>query len=170
MGKWLIGLLDRCFAVVGALFFAQAPLFMQEYTQQLVGRTDELNLQVNAMRQAASVSDKSLEQLIHKFLVNSDLDVVRQGEVMFSLVGRWQQLNDALTAMEQSTFWSRPFAFLYHLNGDAFASTFHHFKLGLPLTIEGGVYALIGMCLGYMIFIGLKKLFTFRTQIDVPVA
>lgn len=158
MAKWLSGLLDRCFAVIGAMVFAQAPLFMQEYTQQLASRADELSLQVTAMRQAARLSGKSLEQLIQKFLENNDLDVVRQGEVMYSLVGRWHQLNDTLTAMQQSSLWSRPFVFLYHLNTDIFSSTLNHFKLGLPLNIEGGIYALLGMVFGYLIFISLKKI------------
>jgi Protein of unknown function (DUF2937) len=161
MFKWLTGLLDRAFSVIGALIFAQAPLFMQEYTQQLVGRTAELHMQVNAMRQAASLSNKSLEQLMQKFMENPDLDVVRQGEMMHALIGRWQQLSEALAAMQGSTLWGRPFAFLFHLNGDAFSSTFQHFRLGLPLNAEGGIYALLGMACGYLLFLGLKKAASF---------
>lgn len=165
MFKWLAGLLDRAFAVLGAVIFAQAPLFMQEYTQQLIGRTAELQLQVNAMRQAASLSGKTLEQLMQKFMSNSDPDVVLQGEVMQALVGRWHHLSEALSAMQESSLWSRPFAFLFHFNTDVFSSTFHQFRLGLPLTLEGGIYALFGMGCGYFIFICLKSLFRKATNV-----
>lgn len=158
MLKWIGGLLDRVFAVVGAICFAQAPLFMQQYTQQLIGRESELSLQVNTMRQAASLSGKTLEQLMKKFIENPDIDVVRQGEVMLALVGRWHKFSDALSAMQESTLWSRPFAFLYHLNTDTFSSTFHHFKFGLPLNMEGGVYALFGIGAGYLIFIFFRSI------------
>lgn len=152
MLKWLGGLTDRVFAVVGAIIFAQAPLFMQQYTQQLIGREAELRLQVDAMRHAASLSGKTLEQLTQKFMANPDIDVVRQGEVMLSIVGRWHHLSDALTAMQESSLWGRPIAFIYHLNMDTFSSTFHNFKMGLPLNVEGGVYALLGIATGYLVF------------------
>lgn len=157
--KWLAGLLDRAFVVVGAIIFAQLPLFMQEYSQQLVGRTAEMHLQVNAMRQAAGLSGKTLEQLIQKFLGNVDSDVVRQGEVMQALVGRWHHLSEALSAMQESTLWSRPFVFLFHLNTDVFSSTLHQFHLGLPLNLEGGIYALFGMGCGYVIFMAFRLIF-----------
>jgi hypothetical protein len=159
MIKWLSGLLDRAFAVIGAIVFAQAPLFMQEYTQQLIGRTAELRFQVNAMRHAASLSEKTLEQLTQKFMENSDPDVVLQGKVMFSIVERWQQLSEALTAMQESSIWGRPFAFIYHLNTDVFSSTFHQFKLGLPLNLEGGLYALVGLTTGYLFYTLIKNVF-----------
>lgn len=159
MMKWLSGLLDRAFAVIGAIVFAQAPLFMQEYTQQLIGRTAELRLQVNAMRQAASLSGKTLEQLTQKFMENSDPDVVLQGKVMLSIVERWQQLSEALTAMQGSSIWGRPFAFIYHLNTDVFSSTFHQFKLGLPLNLEGGLYALAGLTTGYLFYTLIRSVF-----------
>lgn len=159
MLKWLIGLLDRAFAVIGAIVFAQAPLFMQEYTQQLIGRTAELRLQVNAMRQAAGFSGKTLEQLMQKFMENSDSDVVLQGEVMHAMVGRWHQLSEALTVMQDSSLWERPFAFLYHLNSDVFSSTFHQFSLGLPLNLEGGIYAVLGMACGYLVFAIIRGFF-----------
>lgn len=63
MFKWIGGLMDRACAVVGAVVFAQAPLFMQQYSQQLIGRTAELKLQVDGMKQAANLSGKTLEQL-----------------------------------------------------------------------------------------------------------
>lgn len=158
MLKWFGGLMDRIFAVVGAIILAQAPLFMQQYTQQLVSRESELRLQVGAMRHAASLSGKTLEQLAQKFIENSDADVARQGEIMLAMLSRWHNLSDALAAMQESSIWSRPLAFLYHLNTDAFSSTLHHFTIGLPLNMEGGVYALLGLAMGCLVFTFFKGL------------
>jgi len=156
MFKWLGGLIDRFFAVIGAIFFAQVPLFMQQYSQQLIGRTAELRFQVDAMRQIANTSGKTLGQLMQKFLENSDADVALQGEIMLTMVNRWHHLSEALAAMQESSIWTRPFVFLTHLDNDVFFSTFEQFKIGLPLTPEGGVYALVGIVLGYSIFSVLK--------------
>ena len=158
MLPWLVGLLDRIFAVIGAAVFVQAPLFMQQYTQQLIGRTEELRLQVDAMRRAAGISGKTLDQLLQKFADSGDADFVHQGDVMSGIVQRWYHLSEALTAMEDSSLWSRPLSFLYHLNTDVFKSTLAHFSFGLPISLEGGIYAFIGLMFGYLIFSLLKKL------------
>jgi hypothetical protein len=150
--------MDRAFAVVGAVVFAQAPLFMQQYSQQLIGRTAELKLQVDGMRQAADLSGKTLAQLVQKFMQNPDPDVFRQGELMAGTIARWHSLSESLTAMQESSLWSRPFAFIYHLNFDVFYDTLHQFKVGLPLNMEGGAYALIGVLTGYLVFSLFKKI------------
>lgn len=159
MIKWLGGLLDRSFAVAGAVVFAQAPLFMQQYTQQMIGRAAELNLQVDAMRKSAGLSGKTIEQLSQKFMENADPDIMRQGEMMLATVGRWHNVTDGLVAMQESSIWSRPFAFLYHMNTEAFVSTLHEFRMGLPLNMEGGVYAVLGVVAGYVVFAVFRSVF-----------
>lgn len=159
MFKWVGGFMDRSVAVMGAIVFAQAPAFMQQYTQQMIGREIELRLQVDAIRHAAGISGKTVEQLTQKFIENPDLDIVHQGEMMLATISRWHSISDTLAAMQESTIWSRPIAFLYHLNIDAFISTFHHFKFGLYLNMEGGAYALIGVAIGHLVFLYFKKMF-----------
>lgn len=159
MLKWLGGLLDRSFAVAGAVVFAQAPLFMQQYTQQMIGRAAELNLQVDSLRKSAGLSGKTIEQLSQKFMANSDPDIMRQGEMMMATVGRWHNITDGLAAMQDSSIWGRPAAFLYHLNSEAFISTLHEFRMGLPLNMEGGVYALLGVVTGYLVFAIFRNIF-----------
>lgn len=158
MLKWIGGLMDRAFAVFGAILFAQMPLFMQQYTQQLIGRDAELKLQVDGMQNAAAVSGKTLEAFIRKFAESGDVDFISQGEAMQAMVARWHNLSDALAAMQNSNLWSRPFAFIYHLNGDAFGSTLANFQAGLPINLEGGAYALVGILFGYFVFATLRKI------------
>lgn len=159
MLRWFVGLLDRVVAVAGAALFSQAPLFMEQYTQQLIGRTAELGIQVDAMRRSASASGKTLDQLIQKFANSGDPDFTRQGEVMSGVIQRWQDLTGSLTAMEGSTLLSRPLNFMYHMNYEVFKSTLDHYTFGFPLTVEGGVYALIGLSVGYLLFAFVRKFF-----------
>lgn len=159
MLRWAGNLLDRMCAVVGAVVFVQFPLFITQYTQQLAGREAELRLQVNAMRQSASVSGKTLEQLIQKFLINTDPDFVRQGELMQSMVSRLQSIYEALTTLQDSSILARPFNFLLHLNVDAFKSTLQQYTIGFPLNLEGGAYALAGIVVGYALFSGVRRIF-----------
>lgn len=158
MLKLLAKLIDRIFVVIGALVFVQAPLFIQQYQHQLIGHVDEIRLQVNSMRAAASQSGKTLEQYIDKFQSSHDADFYLQGRIMSAMVERMQYLSDSLGALNQSTVWSRPFVFLRHYDSAIVKSTWQSYDLGIPLTIEGLGYALAGISVGLFAFACLRSL------------
>lgn len=159
MWRWAVNMLDRISAVLGALVLSQVPMFMQQYQQQLEGHVAELSFQIEAMKQVALQSGKDLTQYIQKFTSSSDIDFSRQGEIMHKMIERYQGLVDSSLALNQSTAFSRPFVFLSHLSQDIAESTFKTFHLGLEFSLEGLVYALLGIFLGYSIFAGFKKIF-----------
>lgn len=159
MFRWISGLVDRIFAAAGGVLFSQAPLYMKQYAQQLSGHAAELRYQVDAMRQAATNSGKTLEQFIQKFVDSNDVDFVRQGDIMSAMVNRWYHTTDALASLQDSTVYSRPFVFMKNMNWDIVKSTWSHYVFGLPFTIEGLIYAVIGIIFGFIIFFGIRKFF-----------
>lgn len=160
MFKWIGGLLDRVCAVAGALVFSQAPLFIQQYKQQLSGHVSELQLQVEVMRQTAMQSGKTLEQFIKKFIDNSDPDFSRQGEIMKTMVDRWHQLSDGFTALNSASILTKPFAFMTHFNLSIAKEAAHSYTLGIPLNLEGLVYAIAGIGFGYMAYHSINTFLT----------
>lgn len=159
MLKWIVKFLDRISAVIGALLFMQFPLFVAQYIQQLNGRESELHRQVGNMTQAASLSGKSLDQYIYKFLQSTDSDFVLQGGIMQAMVTRWQDTLDALLSLRNSSVFFRPWNFLIHLDGEVFHSTFQNYTFGMPFNVEGGIYAFLGIVAGYLLFSGLSFIF-----------
>ena len=157
MKEWVSKVLDRLSVVVGALVLSQAPLFIQQYRDQLIGHVQELQLQIEAMQRIAQGSQKTLGQWIEKFTSNPDVDIMQQGTLMQQMVSRGEALSSALTALDGSSFFSKPWKFLFHLDYSIFKSTLASFKMGLLLTFEGLCYALIGMGMGYLIYLGIKK-------------
>lgn len=166
MWKWLVNMLDRIFSLAGALIFSQAPMFMLQYKQQLAGHVAELHLQIEAMTEAALLSGKDLKTFIHKFLTNSDVDFVHQGEIMQNMSERYQTLLEAYTALNQSSPFTKPFIFLSNLSQDIVKSTYAMFKFGLEFSLEGLIYALVGLFIGYSIFAGIRKFFKFLADLD----
>lgn len=152
MLKWIGGVFDRLFAVVGALLFSQIPLFMQQYTQRLSGHAGELKIQVGSLIEAASFSSKTLEQLIAKFLSSGDMDFVRQGELMQQILIRFHNLTSALQHLEASTPFTRPFVFLSQIDWKIFHGTLDSYSLGITLSLEGGIYALFGVAFGVLLY------------------
>lgn len=147
-------IIDHLCVVLAAILFLQIPLLIQQYQLQLSGRVAELQWQVDAMRQAATQTSKSLEQYIEKFVKNNDEDIVRQGEVMHRVKQRWTRLSTGLNALETSSLLTRPLVFVYYLQYDVLKATFSIFALGIPFTFEGIIYGMIGMAFGY----GLSRL------------
>lgn len=157
--RWISGLIDRILAVIGALAFSQIPLFMLQYHQRLSGHVSELKLQVEIMRQAALQTGKTLDQYTQKFLESSDPDFMHQGDIIHAMISRWQNLSDSMIALHNATPLSRPFVFLSHINLDVVDDTFKSFQMGIPLTIEGLIYALIGLCFGFLTYYLISRLF-----------
>jgi len=152
MLKWVEGLLDRLFAVAGALIFSQIPLFIQQYSQRLAGHVAELRLQVAQLMDAASFSGKTLEQLIAKFLTSGDPDFARQGEMMQQTIWRYDHLNSALQHLETSSPLSRFFVFLHQLDWKIAQGTLDSYTFGVVFNWEGGVYLLIGVLSGILVY------------------
>lgn len=152
MVKLFQALFDRMFAVAGAVLFSQLPHFFQNYTQRLGGHLEEIKRQLFNLEQAAQKSGKTLPQYIEKFTVNSDQDIALQGEYMQSLISRFSDISRAYDGMALGAPWTRAFHFVQTLQFDIAKLTFNDFSFGLEFTPETGVYALVGMGIGILLF------------------
>lgn len=158
MFKWIGGLIDRLFAVTGALIFSQFPLFIQQYQQHLSGHVAELQAQVQAMKNAASMTGKSLQQYVIKFLNSGDVDFQHQGELMDSMIQRYHNLTEGYNALHEASLYSKPFIFIRYLDWDIAQSTWNSFVIGFSFNLEGIAYAIIGITLGLLVYWLLRKI------------
>ncbi len=149
--------IDRLFAVGGAFAFCQLPLLMQQYSVMLSGHLAESRRQINMMQHAASLTNKTLQEYIAKFLGQQDLDFVHQGQIMQTMQARYEELNNAYAALHQSTVWSKPFVFVKTIDSTVFWDTAADFAPGLTLTLESLIYALAGLLFGVLLFRGISS-------------
>lgn len=159
MFRWCGRLIDRILVVAGALVFAQVPLFIQQYSHRLAGHVAELRYQLNQLRIVAESSGKSFEAYIQKFIDAGDADFVGQGKLIQAMITRSNHLTESLSAITEASPLTRPFAFLSHLDTDIVKGTVHSFTLGVPLTLEAGIYALVGILVGYGLYRTLRRIF-----------
>lgn len=155
------GLMDRIFAVVGAFTFSQWPLFMQHYQNHLTGHASELLIQIEAMRRAASLSGKSLQEYVLKFLSSSDLDFKNQGELMQQMIDRQRHLTEALESLQQAPLYFKPFFFIKYYDKNIGYSTWESYQTGFLFNGEGAIYSLIGIIFGLCLYWMIQKLFKF---------
>jgi Protein of unknown function (DUF2937) len=158
MVKWFGKIIEKIFIVSGAFFFAQTPMFMQYYVQQLTGHLSELHWQIDAMRRVAAQSGKGLESYIEKFTSSSDPDFVLQGRLMQGMVDRWHGYSEALQALQNSDVWMRPLVFLKRLDWSVARETYDSYEIALIFNSEGVLFAAFGMLFGYAMFIIFKQI------------
>lgn len=161
------GLLDRILCVLGAVLFSQVPEFMQQYLQRLGGHLDEARRQLQQFQEVATSSGISLKDLIHRTATNAEPAVAKLGAVMSDTVDRVDALAAAQAALLHASLWSRPFVFVRHLDFAIAHATWSIFKPAVPTTLEGMVYALLGVIVFLGIYhFGIKYPFSvFRTRL-----
>lgn len=152
MFKWVGNLVDRLFAVTGALLFSQVPLFMQQYQQQLLGHVSELKIQLDAIKKAAALSGKNLPEYVLKFLNSGDKDFIHQGELMNQMIYRHENLMSGYNALSDASLYGKPFYFIKYLDFDIAQSTWKSFDFGFAFSLESSVYAIIGIIFGLTLY------------------
>lgn len=161
IGSALLGtgekLLDRALCVGGAVIFSQAPEFMQQYLQRLGGHLDEARRQLEQFKKVAAQSGISLEQFIAQTNANPDVAVAKLGGVMSEAGVRVEHLETAQVAIAGASPLGRPFAFLRHVDAEIANATWSFYKPAVPTTVEGLLYALLGMAVLLGIYYGLIK-------------
>ena len=158
MWKFLDVVCDRVFAVLGALIFSQGPSFIQQYIQRLAGSTHELDLQMTQIKKISSSAGLSVNEYIQKFSTSGDTLFESQGAFIQMIVERYASFSQSLQNLEQAFWLTRPFTFIKNVNSDIFSGTMKHYTPSVNLSLEGLIYALIGLLLGYFIYQGIRKI------------
>jgi len=157
MLRFLDAVCDRIFSVLGALIFSQAPSFIQQYIQRLAGSTYELELQVIQINKIATSAGLSINDYIQKFMTSGDPLFVSQGKFLEMIFERYEDFSHALKNLEEAFWLTRPFTFMQNLNTDLFRGTLKHYTPSVNISLEGLIYALIGLLIGYFIYQGIRK-------------
>lgn len=153
IGRSVDTLLDRIFSALGAIALSQIPQLISQYYDVLTGALSEANTNVQVFRNKAGEVGMDLRAFINEHLSSSSPVFQKSGEGMQLAVDRYESYQAAHTALGDASVWERPFLFFRHLDTNLFAAL--EFRPGLPLTVEGAVYALVGIVLG----LGLYHLF-----------
>lgn len=139
------GFADRLVCVLGAIFAAQAPEFFQQYLQRLGGHLAEINRQLAAFEAAAHAAGKPWVQFVADTAANPDPGLAKLGATMADTAARAEALAEAHAALLDASVWTRPWAFIAHLDFGIARATAAVFKPAVPTTLEGAFYAAIGV-------------------------
>jgi hypothetical protein len=152
-------LLDRVICVVFAVVLAQAPVYMAQYIDVLAGAQMEAGKVYEELTVAARTFDLEVDPYLDKLASNADPMVRNSAEVQLNAVARYRRYTEALKALRDRSAWVRPFMLMRHYDPSVHAAM--DFEPNVPLTIEGAVYAGLGVVLALLVmalFKGLGRL------------
>jgi hypothetical protein len=155
--KIIDSLVDRIVAVVGAVGGSQLPGFIQHYTQRLGGHVAEAEHNLRGWQAIADEASVDLSGLVRTYLGSPDPEVVATGQKCAADMVRVEELRAALAALQDASVWGRPVTFLKHLDLGIADATLASFSPNVPLDAEGLVYALFGLLLGLVMYLGVKQ-------------
>jgi hypothetical protein len=152
LGRMGESLLDRVLCVLGAVGLSQAPEFYQQYLQRLGGHLDEARAALARYEVVARESGITLRQLIDTTRAQAAEPVAKLGDVIAAGQERAESLAAAESALRAAGLWERPLVFLRHVDTEIAARTWEVFKPAVPVTVEGAVYAGVGMLLALLAY------------------
>ncbi len=150
-------LIDRLLCVFGAVLFCQLPEFIQQYLQRLGGRLDEARRQLAQFTDVAAQSKLTLADFITRTSHNADESVARLAGVMSDTVTRVDSLASADLAIRNASLWEKSFVFFAHLDPSIARATLSIYKPAVPTTVEGLIYAVLGMLVILGLYHGLIR-------------
>ena len=129
---------------LGAVVASQAPEFSQQYAQRLGGAVDELKVVVEHFKIDAAKSGLNRESGLKRLESASDAFVAARGQSMRNTVARYETLQVQKAAMEAPDVLTRVGALVQHYDPQIAKQTMGAFRPAIPLTLEGGFFALMG--------------------------
>jgi hypothetical protein len=150
--------LDRIICVVMALLLAQFPVYYAQYLDVLSGARmaasktyEDMQTRLGPQAQQRGLS---VDELVEQLTRNDDPLVRELSGVNQDAIVRYQAYSEAFEALKQAPVWQRPFALSRHFDNDIHQAI--QFEPNVPLTLEGVIYAFLGILLG-MLLAGLLR-------------
>lgn len=139
---------NALFGCLGAAAAGQFPTFQVQYRQQLAGRLEQVRADLSNLFNEARDKGLAPEEFLERASRESGSYTRILLEDAEQALADHQRLEAAYEALLLSDSLSRPFLFLQHLDPQIARSVAAHFQPALPLTLEGLVYAGLGLLIG----------------------
>lgn len=144
----MIRIIAMAVGVCGACALSQAPEFTQQYQQRLAGQVDALTSVVLDFDASALEAGLGREQALAQMVGTPFLES-RQSD-MRATFARHAVLSETLLILRDATPMQRLMMPLRFTDSATFAAAWSDYAPALPLTLAGGVAAMIGGVIGWI--------------------
>lgn len=162
LARFFGGLLSRILLVALALTATQFPVYYAQYLQTLAGARMEATLRYEELRREAAALHLEVEAFIARHEQNSDEVFQVSGRIHRTTLSRYQSLTTAWETLSAAQIIEKPVVLFKHFDQQIADATV--FRPGVPLNVEAGAYALLGILLAWLFSALLGALFMPRPR------
>lgn len=146
IGRVLTALL----ALAGAGTLSQAPEFTQQYRQALGGAVAELQVVAEDFDQASEQAGLSRNQALDQYRDTDNSFLGERGQQIEGTLDRYERLKGQADAIETAGPFERIWLVIQEPDMRVIEGARERFEPAIPLTIAGGVMALLGGFIGWL--------------------
>ncbi len=146
--------------LVALLFGAtgsQLPEFVQQYSQRLGGAVDELTGFVAQFDEDARAAGLSRNAALKEYTARNSEFLGRRGDTVAETIQRYERLKTQKADLDGASPVGRVVKFIINPQSDIAGRAWEDFKPAMPLTFEGGVFALLGVLLSLIAMKGGRR-------------
>ncbi len=136
------------FGIACAAATAQAPEFMQQYTQRLGGWLDGYSRLVSKLEEDVKQFSMTTDEYIAALRTSTDPKSVVEADRLANLLAVHKKLEDMQTAFNEAPAWKRGFVFVQNMESSLLEATYGIYKPAVPTTLEGAAYGGAGFAAG----------------------
>jgi hypothetical protein len=136
-----------------AVVAAQAPEFIQQYTQRLGGWRDAYLADIVELDARAKNLGQTRDEYIAALRANKEPEARQEGQHWANRVVYLELLKEAYGDLTGAAPWMRIPIFVKHYNAELASRTWDDFRPGLPATLEGAAYGAAGFLIGWLLAI-----------------
>ncbi len=138
-------------ALLVAGLFSQEPEFLQQYTQRLSGRIDELTRQAREFEARVQAFGLTRDEAIARFKANPDPVVAGEAAAREADLALLARLERQRANLQGGSELSRLMAMIGELDPEIARATYADFKPAVPVTTQGLVFAMAGFIAGLIV-------------------
>jgi|GEM_PF-3071364 len=151
MKKWFLR------SIVALILFIslQGPELIAQYMDHLTGHVEELRYQVGKLKELTGKEDAELKPLLAHWV--EKIEPKEPALFISALYQRFEKLTQDLLAFREAKFWSKPFVFMSHFDGDILKETLDNYRWGFSFTMAVIPFLLLGALLSTLILWPFRK-------------
>ncbi|WJH41294.1 DUF2937 family protein [Aliirhizobium terrae] len=146
-------------AIAGAVVFSQAPELTQQYRQRLGGAIDELTTIIQNFDEQANHAGLERQAALNIYAVSPEQFLRSQGDSMRHTFDRYESLSDQMLHLASTSPILRPLVVARNPDPATLANAWRDFVPGVPVSIAGLVWAVLGAVVGLMVAVILLVVF-----------
>lgn len=149
LARFFGGISERVIAVLFAVAAAQFPIYYVAYGNTLAGVQLEAEARYRELEREAALLHLGVEAFIDRHESNPDEVFRASGRIHRTTVEHYLRYTAMDAALRGAPVWQRPLVLAQNFDPQLHAAM--QFQPGVPLTLEAGVYALIGVLLAWLL-------------------